>query len=1146
MQRYLFVWACVLAVAAAPARAASIASVSPQGEVAQVRQLTVKFSEAVVPFGELRLPDPMAVSCQGAAPSGAGRWANDRVWVYDFSEALPPGTRCTLKASADWKPLTSALTGRSDFAFSTGGPAVLSAEPYDGGEIAEDQHFLLRLSGPAVAATVQANAWCEVQGIGERLPAQVITGPARDDLIKARRLEKQAANMLVLGCQRPLPPDAAVRLVWGKGIAAQGNAGVLTSVQQVYKYKVRKAFTATFSCERERAGAPCWPVLPMTVQFSAPVPRAIAEQVRIRTATGATIAPLKAEKGDKNDKAIDHQSVSFPTPLPENATLTVEMPPELKDNAGRVLANASAFPLTVKTGEAPPIAKFATAPFGVIERSVEAMLPLTLRHVQGDLQPGSNGGTVRVLRPQGDADIIAWHTRLRKLDNDHDERARSLLKDQKDARRMEMPQLQGSAPRPFEVIGLPLPEPGYHVVEIESRRLGDSLLDPKAPMFVRTGALVTNLGVHFKRGRENSLVWVTSLDRGRPVEGADVAVSDCKGQRLWAGRTDAQGLARVPQALESREDCESEEALFVSARKADAKGVVDLAFVFSGWQKGIEPWRFNLPTNVNSELDARAHTVLDRSLLRAGETVSMKHFIRTENTAGLALMKADDLPTQMKLVHQGSGQEFVQPLQWNGARSAVSTWNIPAAAKLGVYDVMLERGKPADEKRYRAWASGNFRVEEFRLPLVDARVSGPKAVPVAPKELPISVQLNYFSGGPMAQAPARATALLRNRGVGFSGFEEFSFGPPREAGEGADDEEAADGGAGAKLIADKLPLTTDKAGAASFTLKDLARITRPAEVLAEVSFNDPNGEVQTVSTTVPLWPSAVVLGIKAGSWASNKGKVKFTAVALDTSGKPIKGQSVDVRGRLSQTISSRKRMVGGFYAYDNRTEVKEIGSLCNGKTDDRGLLQCEAELQTAGEVQLIVRGTDAQGHTTQAATSVWVTQQGELWFSQDNDDRIDVLPEKKRYEPGETARLQVRMPFREATALLAVEREGVIETQLVALRGDDPTIELKIQKSWGPNVYVSVLALRGRIREVPWYSFFTWGWKEPVNWVRSYMYESREYQAPDRDGRFVQAVFQARCGRAAGRRGRARTEGGREHRQAAIRGAPDRPWPASR
>jgi hypothetical protein len=88
------------------------------------------------------------------------------------------------------------------------------------------------------------------------------------------------------------------------------------------------------------------------------------------------------------------------------------------------------------------------------------------------------------------------------------------------------------------------------------------------------------------------------------------------------------------------------------------------------------------------------------------------------------------------------------------------------------------------------------------------------------------------------------------------------------------------------------------------------------------------------------------------------------------------------------------------------------------------------------------------------------------------------------------------MPFREATALVAVEREGVIDTRVVTLRGDDPTVELKIDKAWAPNVYVSVLALRGRIRDVPWYSFFDWGWKEPLEWARAFWYEGREYQAP--------------------------------------------------
>jgi hypothetical protein len=90
---------------------------------------------------------------------------------------------------------------------------------------------------------------------------------------------------------------------------------------------------------------------------------------------------------------------------------------------------------------------------------------------------------------------------------------------------------------------------------------------------------------------------------------------------------------------------------------------------------------------------------------------------------------------------------------------------------------------------------------------------------------------------------------------------------------------------------------------------------------------------------------------------------------------------------------------------------------------------------------------------------------------------MDVLAERRTYQPGETATLQVRMPFRHATALVAVEREGILHTEVVELSGKSPTVQLKIEPDWGPNVYVSVLALRGRVHEVPWYSFFTWGYK---------------------------------------------------------------------
>ena len=94
------------------------------------------------------------------------------------------------------------------------------------------------------------------------------------------------------------------------------------------------------------------------------MPRALAAQVRLKPASGEPLAP----RFDKDDKAEELSSVQFPAPLPENTAFTIELPAGLKDDAGRALANAASFPLKVATGDVPPMAKFAGAPFGIVER----------------------------------------------------------------------------------------------------------------------------------------------------------------------------------------------------------------------------------------------------------------------------------------------------------------------------------------------------------------------------------------------------------------------------------------------------------------------------------------------------------------------------------------------------------------------------------------------------------------------------------------------------------------------------------------------------------------------------------------------------------------------------------------------------------
>ncbi|MGH8846798.1 MAG: hypothetical protein ACREXQ_06100, partial [Polaromonas sp.] len=100
--------AALIAVAAlhAPtcAHALQIISVSPQGEVARVRQVVAKFDDSAVNFGDPKAPAPLSLSCSDAqATKGSGRWISDREWAFEFENDLPPGVSCSLQVVATFQ-----------------------------------------------------------------------------------------------------------------------------------------------------------------------------------------------------------------------------------------------------------------------------------------------------------------------------------------------------------------------------------------------------------------------------------------------------------------------------------------------------------------------------------------------------------------------------------------------------------------------------------------------------------------------------------------------------------------------------------------------------------------------------------------------------------------------------------------------------------------------------------------------------------------------------------------------------------------------------------------------------------------------------------------------------------------------------------
>lgn len=1065
--------------------AAQVRQFTPQGQIDQQTRATAVFSSDMVPLGNPDAAAPFQVNC--GPVSGKGRWSDARTWNYQLDRALQAGERCDFQLKGGLKAQNGESVPSARYQFFAPGPWPRFVNPASGSLIEEDQGFLVTASSPLDRASVEKNVWCEADGVGNRIPVRYLPDTVRKDML-ASQSQADSPNILALTCTARLPANAKMRLVWGRGVATQ-TGGVVSTREQSFAYKVRPPFRLSLSCQRERANAPCSPLSDLHLEFSSPVDARFGEAVRLITPEGQR-SPIPREREESRERTLT--SVRFSRPLPQNTELRIELPSGIQDESGRPLENASSFPLKVRTGNLPPLAKFP-GNFGIVEWKEGGILPVTLRQVETPLSVASQqlpGHQMNSQRLTDDAQVIAAIQKLAKFEQQSKKvklktengvqdfedfnyaRELSYLKNQPGVVRRAIPKPGGSTE--FEVVGIPLDKPGFHIVEIESRLLGAALLATPKPMYVRATVLNTNLAVHFKRGKDNALVWVTSLDSGKPAANAEVRVSDCKGHELWRGRTDVNGLATSPKALPDTDCGDNAPFFFASARLGE-----DYSFVRSDWNEGIEPWRFGVQTWSEGG-QRRLHTLFDRTLLRSGELVSMKHIARERGSRGFSFPDNKTLPKELIIRHDGSNDEFRQPLSWDQQGVALSQWRIPASAKLGNYSVSLVNGQEGSEE------TGTFRVSDFRLPVFTGRIQGVPPRQIAAREIPLSLGLSYLNGGAAKGAQVQVSATLRPRWLPSpSGFDGFSFdvefdpeGLAAFAIEGKPD--------GEQLVADKQPVTLDQAGAGKLSIALPQAIRSPSELYTEMTFADPNGEIQTIRGGVELWPANLLVGIRIKDWLRPNGKGAIEIAAIDIKGKPLADVSVRVVAKRRIDFSHRKRIVGGFYAYENTTEFKDMGEICSGRTDSRGILPCSAQVSEPGAVYLLAEARDQNGNLAQAGSSLWYSGGGDNWFAAGNQDRMDVIPEKKTYAPGDIARLQVRTPFRESTALIAIEAEGIIETHVQPLSRLKPVIELPVKAEWGPNVYISVLAVRGRVQPLKWTSFFSWGWREPVSWFKEW------------------------------------------------------------
>lgn len=1083
----------VLVVASSPSQAATkVLSFSPQGSVKKVQQVVAKFSADMVAMGDIA-QDPFKLNCnQEPIPQHRTRWADSKTWVLDFEIPLPAGWRCELGLTKQTKDrLGQSVTGQAEYIFSTSGPAILGLTPSEG-QIEPDQHFVILTDGDLDAQSIRQHAYFEVQGMPGRNNSKLIEGPQREEILEAAingnwewnqyQGRKDLDRFFVLSAERRFPELAKVALHWTNGI--RSKSGINVTEPQLYQFGVIDAFKAKFSCERTAADRACNPILPMQLNFSKPVLAKYLKGAKLVEANGKVWLPkskaesqsFDAESGE--DSAEHNSQLSFSGPFPQETKFKLQLPEKLVDELGRPLANADQFPLEVSTDEYSPLVKFA-APFGILELKADPILPLSLRNVEKEIgaqQLSIEGKSFALTSQSSFKEVIDLLQNTLRKSWDTERRSEPLLGPSKGA---QFKVTKPSSEKDFELIGIPLKKPGFYVVEVQSPKLGEAMLG-KMTMYVASAALVTDLSVHFKKGRESSLVWVTSLASGKPVGNAQVSIVNSFGQEILKGVTGEDGIFRFGKAnYPCQVDQESGEGeagsdgsssavptceVFAFAKKGD-----DFSFVSSQWNQGIETYRFNLPMEyLNRRWGPSAlTTILDRVTVQRGERVQMKHILREYELNGFRSMNPAKIPSRVLVVHQGSQKTYTLPFDYEAKTgSAHGHFNIPKDATLGRYSVYLSNQLQTNAEGAFDWTAqetAHFIVSEYRLPLMSATLKVDESPLVQPKEVKVDLSAHYLSGGPAKglKVKVRTSLIPGSFEPDIPGKNEFNFfSVPLKTGLLNREEEVEE----AEAFLTEQNLQLGASGGAVATLKGIPRLRGEKTLLIEMEYLDPNGEIRTSATRVAVFPAQTVIGLKSEGWGFESGKSKVIGVITDQLGKVQKAKPYSIEAFRMRYISHRKRLVGGFYSYDSKTEVVSLGQVCQGQSDVIGRFTCQPKALPAGSIVLQAKTSDEKGRATYSRIGLSVFKEGsESWWVPSDSDRIDLIPEKVSYEPEDTARLMVRSPYSTATALVTVEREGILEAYVRELHRDQPMIDVPLKGIYAPNVFVSALLQRGRV-----------------------------------------------------------------------------------
>ncbi|MBN1277187.1 MAG: large extracellular alpha-helical protein [Deltaproteobacteria bacterium] len=573
-------------------------------------------------------------------------------------------------------------------------------------------------------------------------------------------------------------------------------------------------------------------------------------------------------------------------------------------------------------------------------------------------------------------------------------------------------------------------------------------------------AQVTPYQVFVKAGHYNTLVWVTDLQSGLPVDRARVSIyrdsvsslADNK-KTLSEAVTDNNGKAVISgiaeldpdlKAFQWGQDRDRVIRLFVLVSKGGDMALLPLDYRFM-----VDTWAPSSYTVYSSMKAAHGHIhawgATAQGVYRAGDTVQYKFYVRNQ-----------DNETFVNAPRKGYALRIIDP-----AGRAVHEIKGLTLSEFGAYDGEFTVSKNGTVGWYSFQLSADFTKETWQPIRVLVSDFTPAPFRVLTElegdlfkpgdRVDVSTAAALHSGGPYSHASARITASLKK------GF--FSPGHPVLKGFQFDTDQY-DTRSPLTLFQKTGHLSDQGELASSFILPDRDIIY--GRITVESAVQDDRGKYVAASASADYIGRDRFVGLRSTEWIYYEDKparVEFAVV--DEHGNIAADTDVTVNLERLETKAARVKGAGNAYLAEYIDEWVQVSSQEFKSANEPGAFEFVPD--EPGSYRVSAEIADTGGRRQGSRVDLWVAGKGHVVWHEPDDFSLKLVPEKENYKVGEMARCMIKNPLPDSKALITVERYGVLKSWVQTFTDSTPVIEFPIEPEYLPGFYLSVVVMSPRV-----------------------------------------------------------------------------------